>query len=68
LSPRIVTGIGFPRKGLAGRSGQTVEPQSKAARLLVAPRHDRQKRRTEAATVGGDVVCGPIISLLLSVW
>jgi DNA modification methylase len=40
--------MGFPRNGLAGPRGQTSDPQSKAARPLVAPRQPKQKRLTQA--------------------
>ncbi len=58
----MVTGMDLPRRGLAGRRGQTFEPQSKAARPLVAPTQSKQKRLTQAATVGGELLWEDAIS------
>ena len=63
LGPRKLSGMGLPKKGLAGRSGHTVEPQSNAPRPLLAPRHARQKRRRQEETVEGDGLRGKVMSL-----
>jgi len=52
VGARELSGMALPRNGLQDRSGQMVEPQSKAPRPLVAPRQSRQNRRTVSAAVG----------------